>query len=906
MLEIESSPKVTQPFWSNSSTVAPDPVDDPTANLSQTEQERLVTILDQYMIDEEEGRHVDVEALLERNGDLRGALQHYLAGLKLVRELASPAQQPVPVPWQKSIRGDATWSGAPPARLGPYELGDTIGRGAMGIVYRAYDQHHQREVAVKVLAYGTLLDTSRIDRFRREAKTAALLDHPNVVPVYAVGCERGINYYAMQLIEGKSLDRWLELASRQSTSTEPKLPSQDELHLENPLLGPDRYRRIAQLAASAARALHAAHLAGVIHRDVKPSNLLLGNDGQLWVTDFGLARVQAETALTQAGELIGTVRYMSLEQAKGQGELIDARTDVYGLGATLYEMATQVPAFPGDDMIEVLRQVQSQEPIHPHRHDPHIPRDLETIILRAIRPRSCDRYPTAADLADDLQRFVAGRPIRAHGVRRHERMIAWARRHRGLTLSLMAAWVCLLVSSITTTVLVMRAQARTIAALNKSEDHYRQARSILDTLGASSAKRLADIPAADSVRQDILAQTIDYYEQFIASSVSDPLLRHDVARTRLEIASLTALSSDYDTASRAYRSALESLVHSNGDQTDSQLLGHLSHGAPDAGVRRHFREDLRPLLKSTPDLLLYVQTLNEWALLASEHGDQANAQTRLHLALDALTHHQPNSADDQLKLTLAKALSHNNLGVVELRQGQSAQSAQQIQQAIAMLEAIPKESLREAQLGADVADALSNFSVLLGQAQRYAEAAQVAEQSLAMRLATQPFRASESQTRTAITYNNLAAYHWKAQRGPQAITAYQRAVELLEEVIRHAPGRVESHHRLAVTLNNLGMALVTQDAIGRAEQVFERAETLAQTAVAADPSDVHAARRLASILNNHAVLLRNDQRLPEAEQRLRAAAELLSGLPSDETQHAQGQATSEQIQHNLDSLARQP
>lgn len=451
----------------------------------------------------------------------------------------------------------------------------------------------------------------------------------------------------------------------------------------------------------------------------------------------------------------------------------------------------------------------------------------------------------------------------------------------------------------------MRAQARTVAALNKSESHYRQARSILDTLGASSAKRLADIPAAESVRQDILAQTIGYYEQFIDSSNSDPLLRHDVARTRLEIARLTALSSDYDSADKAYHSAWQSLSHTTNDRGNEHRSFKRLENTPSLGDHRRGLVATPAQLTSLQDLLLYIQVLNEWALLASEHGDQSSAQARLQTALEALAQPPLCSAEDRLKLNLARALSHNNLGVVQLRLGQTAQSAQQIKQSIALLKEVPSELLRDAQMGSDLADAFSNLSVLLGQVERYAEAAQAAEQSLALRTTAQPARTIESRSRSAVTYNNLAAFHWQSQRTAEAIIAYERAVDLLEQVIRQAPGRMDAHHRLAITLNNLGMAFITQGATEQAERVLERAETLARPAVAADSSDVQAARRLAGILNNQAVLMRGEQRFTEAEQRLLAAAELLRGIPvAIEQRHANAvQDVSLQIQSNLDNLA---
>ena len=895
--------------------------------LSAARQERLVSVLDQYLIDVEEGRSVDIPALLRQHADIADVLEHYLDGLQLVRELtldsgddllagidagsfSSSRRARRRLPGRQSLAA----ARHPPAQLGPYAVGEVIGRGAMGIVYRGIDTRNQQPVAVKVLAFSSAVDTSRIDRFRREAKTAAALDHPHVVPVYAVGCTAGVNYYAMQLVEGESLDRRLQRrlprASRGTThSAAPSTvdTARDlsdtiaERAVAGAVWGPDGYRRIAQWCAAAANALHAAHEVGVIHRDVKPSNLLLGNDGHLWVTDFGLARVQSEHGLTQTGELVGTVRYMSPEQATGQAELIDARTDVYGLGATLYELATGVPAFPGDDMIDLLKRIQSCEPPTPREHDPDLPRCLETIIRRAMRPRPCDRYPTAAAMAEDLQRFAAGQPILAHAVTRTERWIGWSLRHRRLAAGLFAVWTTILAISLIATGLLFQAQARTAAAWQQSHKHYQQARQIVDNL-SSVARRLASIPAADSVRQEILTETIEYYEQFIADAARDPLLAHDVAQTRLEIARLTALSDGFAQADVAYQSVLAPYgLDAPMPSTPGQLTAAasaVSTAAPQEPV------------DSVAEVLLCAQALNEWGLLASEHGHQELARQRFQTALSCLaTPAADMTPQAQPQITLATALTHNNLAVAELRGALPTASGRHLQIAIELLESLPGGALTRTELAGEVADAFSNLSALLGEAQQFDAAVQAAQQSLEIRQQAQPTQVVEYQSRLAITYNNLAAYHWKSGRNDEAISAYRQAAELLESAIRGAPNRNDTRHRLAVTLNNLGMALVSHQATSSsvdqatyrnsAERAFERAQALSQQALAADPASAEALRRLAGIHNNYAVYLQQQHRASDAQKQLLAARELLQTLASHAPLNDRDHKLSEQIERNL-------
>ncbi len=882
--------------------------------LSDSKQERLVTVLDQYLIDVEEGRRVDVPALLTQHADIAGPLQHYLDGLQLVRKLSQASEQDLlyEIPTVRRKEQPLPMALTPDSsrqltqQLGPYELGEIIGRGAMGVVYRAFDARHQRQVAVKVLAFGSTLDSCRIDRFRREAQTAAALNHPNVVPVYAVGCEAGVNYYAMQLVEGASLDRRLfhchELAHRRTTGSQAEATA--EHSLASPLLGQDRYRRIALLCANAAYALDAVHRAGVIHRDVKPSNLLLGNDGQLWVTDFGLARVQTENGLTKTGELIGTVRYMSPEQASGHGDMIDARTDVYGLGATLYELVTGVPAFPGDDMLELLRRIQTNEPVRPQQHDAHIPRSLETIVRRAMRPRPCDRYPTAAALADDLRRFAEGKPILAHSVSFAERWGAWTLKHRGLVIGALVLWVSVLAASLGTSALLLRAHARTTAALQKSEEHYRQARNIVDSLGSSVAERLASIPEAKGLRQEILTETIQHYKQFIAASAADPNLMYDVARTRLEKARLTAIADSFDNAELAYQAVLATYGLDRvgiAEPARSSPNNVLTSGLP--GLETVF------LNRNFEELLLCVQALNEWGLLDSEHGDQAKAQQRFETALRLLKSHQAATIDEPVKFALALALSHNNLGVIKLRQSRPDESTLELQQAIDILQGLPADTLQSERLVEDVSNAFSNLSVMLGEAKEFSAAVQAAEKSLAIRQRAHPAQLVEHQFQLAVTYNNLAAFYWKSERTKDALAVYQQAIDVLDKAVRQAPNRADLRQRLAVTLNNLGMALANCNSVdGRvpklsdakaADQVFHRAVALAEQAVASDPTNAEAVRQLAGIQNNLAVHLQAQLRFAEAEVRLRNAASLLRSISAEQHVASVDSLLLKQIESNL-------
>ncbi|QEH37071.1 Serine/threonine-protein kinase PrkC [Aquisphaera giovannonii] len=324
----------------------------------------------------------------------------------------------------------------PPAigRLGDFRLVREVSRGGMGVVYEAIQESLGRRVALKVLPQAAALDDRQLRRFRVESQAAASLNHPNIVPVFATGSAEGSHYYAMRFIDGRDLARVIRSLRRDDpdeTELLPATPRPEALPLS--ARGPGFVREAARLAKQAAEALDHAHAADILHRDIKPSNLIVDDGGTLWVADFGLARFRGGLDLTATGEAPGTPRYMSPEQALGRRAPLDGRADIYSLGVTFYELLTLRPAFPGTDRVELLRRIAHEQPVRPSRIDATIPADLETIILKAMEKAPEHRYATAAELADDLGRFLEGRPILARRPGLAERVSRWLWRHRAMT-----------------------------------------------------------------------------------------------------------------------------------------------------------------------------------------------------------------------------------------------------------------------------------------------------------------------------------------------------------------------------------------------------------------------------------------------------------------------------------------
>jgi serine/threonine protein kinase/Tfp pilus assembly protein PilF len=313
-----------------------------------------------------------------------------------------------------------------PERIGDYHILREIGRGGMGVVYEAEQISLGRRVALKVLPRHALLDAAGLERFRREARAAARLHHTNIVPVFGTGEEGGTHYIAMQLIPGAGLDAVICDLRRLRSESDPASPSSSHLAALSSAQGGSFWASVARLGAQVAEALAYAHGQGLVHRDVKPSNLLLDPHGTVWVTDFGLAKGGEHEDLTQSGELVGTLRYAPPERFRGQW---DARGDVYGLGLTLYELLTLRPAYSELDRAALLHQVLHVEPARPRRLVPSLPRDLETVVLKAIARDPARRYQSAAEMADDLRRFADGRPVRARRASTAESAWRWCRRH---------------------------------------------------------------------------------------------------------------------------------------------------------------------------------------------------------------------------------------------------------------------------------------------------------------------------------------------------------------------------------------------------------------------------------------------------------------------------------------------
>jgi serine/threonine protein kinase len=556
-------------------------------------EERLNEVLLAYVEAIQAGREPNRLRLLAAHPDLRQDIEAFFDGHDAMERLAAPLREaggrrePADVP----LGDEASSAGShrPLAPSGAGQLGDfrllgEIGRGGMGVVYEAEQLSLQRRVALKVLPFAAALDPRRLQRFKNEALAAAHLRHENIVPVFAVGCERGVHFYAMQFIEGQSLASLIAAlrleggpankaprASAQAPAA-PETLAGDVVRTAVSLSrewssGSRRYFTwAAGLGRQAALALEYAHQVGVVHRDVKPANLLLDGRGQLWVADFGLAQVAGDAGLTQTGELLGTLRYASPEQALSRPGVVDHRSDVYSLGATLYELLTLRPIFEGRDRKELLRQIADDDPPRPRCVAPAVPAELETIVLKALRKEASERYPSAQELADDLQRFLDNRPIRARRPSPMEFVRKWLRRHPSVAATGVVILVLLACGSLVSAALVRAEQDKTKAEQQKTEQAYRRerqraeeaearlrlARRSVDELIQVSEQELANQPGTERVRKRLLRSALAFYQEIIDQRGGDPDAQAELLDTTRRVEKILADLAVLQAASKLY------------------------------------------------------------------------------------------------------------------------------------------------------------------------------------------------------------------------------------------------------------------------------------------------------------------------------------------------------------------
>jgi serine/threonine-protein kinase len=523
---------------------------------------------------------------------------------------AKPAKPHKPAPLRNPVQG--------------YEILAELGRGGMGVVYKARQKSLNRVVALKMVIAGEYASPEACVRFLGEAEVVASLHHPNIIQVYEFGNHEGYPYFTLEYVEGGSLDMRLDGT-------------------------PWPAAEAAETIETLARAIRAAHKKGIVHRDLKPGNILLDAEGTLKVTDFGLAkRVKGASGLTQSGSIVGTPSYMAPEQAAGRNKAIGTATDIYALGAILYELVTGRPPFKAETPVDTIMQLVEQEPVPPTRLNPKCPRDLETICLKCLQKEPAKRYDTAKELADDLRRFRDGEPIKARPIGRRERLQRWVRKRPAaaalIAVSALAA-VALLVVGWTYNLHLKSALKDAEVARQATEEQRKKA---LDNAAEAErqreeAKRQGDLVA------DGLGKRLDSIENLIQNIDGRLAMAAGMGTIRLEFLNETLgltqqLLRDYPKDARARRQA--GRVYAN----LGQLLftrGDFNHSAEALAEARKLQEGLVTEFPKEPsyqnDLTVTYERQGILYLHAKRYDDSLSCYQRAAAVQDGLAAHSPDA-----------------------------------------------------------------------------------------------------------------------------------------------------------------------------------------------------------------------------------------------------------------------
>lgn len=559
-------------------------------------------LAEEFMDRRRRGEQVSIEEYADRFPDWAKDIHGLFPTLVVMERLGLETLEEIPV---------ASAQLSTLERIGDYRIVREVGRGGMGIVYEAEQESLGRRVALKVMLPSALMDARQVARFEREARAAAGLHHTNIVPIFGVGRQDAMHYFVMQLIDGQGLDnvlselRRLKQPGRSTLGTnepsrlligstlsgrielDPATTGRaDESKHETPPANSqtanpqsanqlptssdsaiDYYRSAARLIVQAADALNYANAQGVLHRDLKPANLLLDGAGTLWITDFGLAKASDSDDLTNTGDIVGTLRYMAPERFQNE---CTAQSDIYGLGLTLYELVTLRPAYDEVDRATLVARIIHEAPPSPRKIATDLPRDLETILLKAVSRTPSSRYSTAGEFADDLRRFLDDRPIRARRIGPIERTWRWCRRNpaiASLTVGIIISLIAVSFAYYNT------GEALADAKTARSNESQALAEAEQRALDAESAEKLAaeavdqyfttvsessliDVPGLQPLRRELLTLALSYYEKLAERSGQRPDLKRELAFAHERVASINAWIGSHDTAVSRYESAI--------------------------------------------------------------------------------------------------------------------------------------------------------------------------------------------------------------------------------------------------------------------------------------------------------------------------------------------------------------
>jgi tetratricopeptide (TPR) repeat protein len=538
------------------------------------------------------------------------------------------------------------------------------------------------------------------------------------------------------------------------------------------------------------------------------------------VTDFGLARCQRDAGFSKTGDIVGTMRYMSPEQASGKSALIDHRTDIYSLGATLYELLTLKPAAQGEDGQELLRCIIDESPLTPRKLHPQTPLALQNVVLKAMAKTRDDRYDTAKEFAEDLHRFLDGKPTVAKPPTVAERMTKWCIRHKEIVATAVCVALLASIGFALSTVLIARERANTQRNFERAEENFRDAQEAVDRFGAQYAERLASVPGAAGVRREMLTDTLAYYQRFVQQAGDDRSLQADLAITHSKMGKLSDEVGSTDEAIASYEKALV-------------IFKELSAGEPK--VVDHQRR------------LALCQ--NNLAMALRRAGRIDDAKRTYHEAMLLQQRLAREALDDRLIGDLA--VTQTNLGLLLSETGRKEEAERSFREAIRLQEQLVSSSPNDAEQQQNLAASFNNLSTIYIDSQPD-EAIACYESALRhQQIAAEAQPASAScKSHLAATYNNLGSLQVQRNEFVAAAGSYKQAIQFQRELLKPDPSHKLYRQDLAVSYNNYGLVLSHLRRTVDAKRAFQQSLAIQETLVALNPDDIALRSSFGSVYNN--------------------------------------------------------
>jgi serine/threonine-protein kinase len=858
----------------------------------------LEVVYGELLLREEEGDTPHVEEFVERFPQFASQVRRLFDVHMAVRSACLADSQ-------ADTRQDPLASGGAkatfPLTLAGYEIYQELGRGGMGLVFKARQLALDRFVALKVIRDASLAGPNQVARFRSEALAVARLHHPHIVQIYDVGEHNGSPFLALEFIDGSSLALALK---------------------GMPLQG----RQAAELVETLANAMHYAHKQGILHRDLKPANVLLQKtpnaisqksagdpQGTLAlpadlhllssrfspkITDFGLAkRLDEEAGLTGSGQMVGTPSYMAPEQAGGKADSVGPAVDIYALGAILYECLTGRPPFLGATALETLEQVRDWEPAPPHLLQPKAPRDLETVCLKCLEKDPTKRYPAAEALAQDLRRFLDGVPIQARPIRAWERGLKWARRRPSLA-GLLAAGilgpVVLLAVVLSFNVQLAQANDEMKKALvakeekqRQSNESFRLARLAIDDYATkvSQDKRL-QAHDLEGLRKELLRLAVNYYQEFVKQHPDDVDVRRDRAQAFQRLGRLAReMGAQKEEAIEALRKAVDifrELQQEHPDDAEDQVrlaggLSNLSAVCAETGQSEPAKvtlgeaiDILRQLVMNHPNEPDYQDRLagclNNQGMLY-EQVDRSQLAETAYLEAQGLwtklTQAYPSVEDYQSNL----AKSHFNLGMIFLLTSRLKPAEGSFAKSYELRRKLAKDHPTAPDYQDDLGDSLIHMGLVYEQTGRYEQAVKVYGEAgnIYQLLAGDHPRIPEYRNSLARVHHNLGVAQERVRRSDLAEAAYVKACEQRERLVRDYPKISDYQFKLSESQCNLGLLYRDTGRLKQAGIPLDKAREIQEKLTRDYPDAVrfrvslgntyNGLGRLESLQNNHLAAL---------------------------------------------------